>query len=57
MINIIASSIAYTDKGFVRIFSEVNEKNRMFSVVVEDSSLGLSAQELNKLFVCDLKIE
>lgn len=57
MINIISTSIAYTDKGFVRIYSEVNEVNRMFSVIVEDSSLGLSEQELKRLIQGDLKIE
>ena len=42
LINIVLTSICYTNQGYVRIYSEVNEYTRIFSIIVEDSSLGLT---------------
>ena len=42
LLNIVYTSVCYTNQGYVRIYSEVNEETRMFSIIVEDSSLGLT---------------
>jgi|LauGreDrversion4_2_1035121.scaffolds.fasta_scaffold198493_2 hypothetical protein len=51
LLNIVSTSICYTNQGYVRIYSEVNEQTQIFSIIVEDSSLGLSEEELRSLFV------
>jgi PAS domain S-box-containing protein len=47
--NLIDNAIKYTEKGYVKIYSEYSENNG-YSIIVEDSGIGISDEYLPSLF-------
>ncbi len=47
-INILSNSIKYTDKGFIKI--SVKETEKDFIISIEDSGIGISEKDLDRIF-------
>lgn len=48
LINLVSNAVKFTEKGFVKVVALQDEKS--YTVKVEDSGIGLSAQEIKGLF-------
>lgn len=48
--NLIDNAIKYTEKGYVKIYPRKDEDPDYFSVVIEDSGIGISKEYLPELF-------
>ena len=56
LINLISNAIKYTEKGSVLVSCEQYRKPRHFNIIIEDTGVGISADNLNKLFQAFTKI-
>ena len=50
VINLVSNALKYTLYGHVYIYSKIDEKNMMLGIVVEDSGVGISIIQQEKLF-------
>jgi len=57
VINLVSNAIKYTMEGYVRIYSDVEVDTRSIGIVVEDSGVGISSDQLQKLFKAFTKIQ
>lgn len=55
--NSIENGIKYTDEGFVRINTEIDEEKELFLVTITDTGIGLNDKELHLLRTSPRKLE
>ena len=42
IVTLIGFAVKYTNKGYVKISSALNELDRMFAIIIEDTGAGMS---------------
>ncbi|MDX1812199.1 MAG: response regulator, partial [Gammaproteobacteria bacterium] len=50
LINLVNNAIKFTDKGFVKLLIEFDEKTAVLNLCVQDSGIGISKEQQEKLF-------
>lgn len=56
VINLIGNALNYTDEGYVRILSHLDEQRRTFSIIVKDTGVGMTSSQQKRLFTAFSKI-
>jgi signal transduction histidine kinase len=50
LINLIQCALQFTETGYVRIYSDLDERKRLFKLAIEDSGMGQTNSQIRKLF-------
>lgn len=50
LVNIVGNAIKYTDKGFVNVYIDFDEKTKEYVITVEDSGPGIPKEKLEEIF-------
>ena len=56
MINLLSNAIKYTEQGYVRVSGNYDEYHNQIRIEIEDTGVGISAENLSRLFQTFTKI-
>ncbi|TNV83426.1 hypothetical protein FGO68_gene1331 [Halteria grandinella] len=56
IINLVSNAIKYTEKGFVKIIGQKDPITQTFTIIVQDTGVGMTSEQIGMLFTAFTKI-